>query len=259
MLGALAGDIIGSRFEHANIKRKDFALFHPECTFTDDSVLSIALAESLLDQQDFAGTLRRYYQDYPHAGYGGYFHRWAQDSGMGPYNSFGNGSAMRTSPVGWYYDDLEQALAAAQDQAAVTHDHPEGIKGAQAVVAAIQLARQGKSKKEIKADIQWRCGYDLQRRLDDIRPNYVFDVTCQGSVPEAIIAFLEAQNFEDAIRNAISLGGDSDTIACITGSIAEAFFSGVPSAITQEVFKRLDPALAEVTQRFYREVVEPKL
>ena len=259
MLGALAGDIIGSRFEHANIKSKDFDLFHPECTFTDDSVLTVALAESLLSGEGYAEVMRRYYQEYPYAGYGGYFHRWAQDPSMGPYNSFGNGSAMRTSPVGWYFDDLDQALDAAKKYAAVTHDHPEGIKGAQAVVAAIVLARQGKSPKEIRAHIQWRFDYDLQRRLDEIRPGYDFDVTCQGSVPEAIIAFLEADDLEDAIRNAISLGGDSDTIACITGSIAEAYFSGVPAFIAEGVHQRLDPPLAEVTRRFYRQLVEPKL
>lgn len=259
MLGALAGDIIGSRFEHANIKSKEFELFHSECTFTDDSVLSVALAESLLTGEDYANVMRRYYQAYPHAGYGGYFHRWAQDPAMGAYNSFGNGSAMRTSPLGWYHDDLDEALAAAGNYAAVTHDHPEGIKGAQAVVAAIVLARQGQSRKQIQAWIQWRFDYDLQRRLDDIRPGYDFDVTCQGSVPEAIIAFLEAGNFEDAIRNAISLGGDSDTIACITGSIAEAFYGGVPDAIAQKVFEHLDQTLSEVTRRFRREVIEPKL
>ncbi len=258
MLGALAGDIIGSRFEHANIKTKEFDLFHPECVFTDDSVLSVALAESLLTGADYADVMRGYYQQYPHAGYGGYFHRWAQDPSMGPYNSFGNGSAMRTSPVGWYYDDFDDALAAAEKNAAVTHDHPEGVKGAQAVVAAIVLARQGRDKEDIRTDLQNRFGYDLQRRLDEIRPGYDFDVTCQGSVPEAIIAFLESADFEDAIRNAVSLGGDSDTISCIAGSIAEAFYGGIPALMAKEVFARLDRHLAEVTRCFRREVIEPK-
>ncbi len=258
MLGALAGDIIGSRFEHDNIKRKDFQLFHPDCTFTDDSVLTVALAESLMTGVAYGDLMRRYYHNYPHAGYGGYFHRWAQDPEMGPYHSFGNGSAMRAGPVGWYHDELEKVLAGAARSAAVTHDHPEGIRGARAVAAGILLARQGRSKQEIRDWIEGALGYDLQRRLDQIRPHYTFDVTCQGSVPEAIIAFLEAQDFEDAVRNAISLGGDSDTIACIAGSLAEAFFGGVPEAIAREVFRRLDRPLAEVTRRFRREVIEPK-
>ncbi len=254
MLGALAGDIIGSRFEFNNLKSKDFELFHRDCTFTDDSVLTVALAESLLTGEDYAAVMRRYYADYSDAGYGSYFHRWARDPEMGPYNSFGNGSAMRVSPVGWFFGDLDTVLAEAKKSAAVTHDHPEGIKGAQAVAAAIFLARQKRSRKEIKAYLQWSFDYDLDRTLAEIRPDYEFDVTCQGSVPEAIIAFLEARDFEDAIRNAVSLGGDSDTIACITGSIAEAFYGGVPASIRQEVWGRLDRPMIEIIRRFSQNV-----
>ena len=252
MLGALAGDIIGSRFEFANRKSKDFELFHPDCRFTDDSVLSVALAESLLTGEDYAGLMRRYYRSYPDAGYGGYFRHWAQNSALGPYHSFGNGSAMRTSQVGWYFDELEAALAAAERHAAVTHNHPEGIKGAQAITAAIVLARQGRSKAQIRAEIEGRFGYDLDRSLETIRPGYTFDVTCQGSVPEALIAFFEADGVEDAISNAVSLGGDSDTIACMAGAVAEAYFGGVPEKIARGVFERLDSPLAAIVRKFRR-------
>ncbi|HDR46656.1 MAG TPA: ADP-ribosylglycohydrolase family protein [Geoalkalibacter subterraneus] len=250
MLGALAGDIIGSRFEFNNHKSKQFELFVPQCTFTDDSVLTVALADSLMSGQDYAAVLRRYYRRYPDAGYGGRFHQWAQSPQMGSYNSFGNGSAMRVSPVGWFFDDLERVLDKARKSAAPTHNHPEGIKAAQATAASIFMARRGAGKKEIKDYIQQTFNYDLQRSLNDIRPSYSFNVTCQGSVPEAIIAFLESTDYEDAIRNAVSLGGDSDTIACITGGIAEAFYRGVPEEIAENVWSILDPPLAETTRCF---------
>jgi len=201
--------------------------------------------------------MRRYYRTYPDAGYGGYFRRWARDPAMGPYHSFGNGSAMRTSPVGWYFDELETALAAAERYAAVTHNHPEGIKGAQVITAAIVLARRGGSKAQIRAGIEERFGYDLDRSLATIRPGYTFDVTCQGSVPEALIAFLEAAGVEEAIRNAVSLGGDSDTIACMAGAVAEAYFGGVPKDLARGVFERLDSPLAAVVRRFRSEVGAP--
>ncbi len=254
MLGALAGDIIGSRFEFNNHKSKQFELFDPQCTFTDDSVLTVALADSLMSGEDYAIVLRKYYRRYPDAGYGGRFHQWARSPQMGPYNSFGNGSAMRVSPVGWFFDDLETVLEEAQKSAMPTHNHPEGIKGAQATAACIFMARRGCGKKEIKDYVQQTYNYDLQRSLDDIRPGYSFDVTCQGSVPEAIIAFLESSDFEDAIRNAVSLGGDSDTIACITGGIAEAFYGGVPDEISRHVWSTLDQSLAGTTQSFLQKI-----
>lgn len=254
MLGAILGDIVGSRFEFSQIKTKNFDFFHPDCRFTDDSVLSIALADSLLTGCDFAAVMRRYYAAYPDAGYGGRFHRWAKDSTMGPYNSFGNGSAMRVSPVAWFYDDLDKVLEAAMYSAAVTHDHPEGIRGAQAIACAVYSARQGRSKKEISSMIQWRFDYDLKRTLAEIRPGYAFDVTCQGSVPEAILAFLESRDFEDAVRNAVSLGGDSDTLACMTGSIAEAFY-GIPADLAESVWGYLDEPLTDVIRRFLRQCI----
>ncbi|MGE4543581.1 MAG: ADP-ribosylglycohydrolase family protein [Pedobacter sp.] len=250
MLGALAGDIIGSRFEWNNIKTKDFELFEEDSRFTDDTVLTVAQADSLLSGEPFTLKLKEYFWLYPHAGYGGRFYRWAGSSSAEPYNSFGNGSAMRISPVGWYFNDLSTVLSEAHRSAAVTHNHPEGIKGAQAVAAAIFLARSGEHKADIREFIAMRFGYDFSRSLDDIRPDYCFDVSCQGSVPQALQAFFESDGFEDAIRNAISIGGDSDTIACITGGVAEAFYGEVPDAIAQEVFRRLDEKLACVTRNF---------
>ncbi len=254
MLGALAGDIIGSRFEFNNHKSRQFELFAPQCTFTDDSVLTVALADSLMSGEDYAAVLRRYYRRYPDAGYGGRFHQWAQSPQMGPYNSFGNGSAMRVSPVGWFFDDLEAVLEEARKSAMPTHNHPEGIKGAQATAACIFMARRGAGKEEIRDYIQQTFNYDLQRSLDDIRPDYSFDVTCQGSVPEAIIAFLESRDFEGSIRNAVSLGGDSDTIACITGGIAEGFYGGVPDEIVEKLWQVLDAPLKETTFNFLKHI-----
>lgn len=254
MLGALAGDIIGSRFEWHNIKTKEFELFTAESRFTDDTVLTVAQADSLLGGEPFTAKLKGYFRQYPDAGYGGRFFNWAASDSLEPYYSFGNGSAMRISPVGWYFDDLTTVLDEARRSAAVTHNHPEGIKGAQAVAAAILLARQGKSKAEIRSFISDLFDYDFGWSLADIRPYYVFDVTCQGSVPQALQAFFESDGFVDAIRNAVSIGGDSDTIACITGGVAEAFYGKVPGAIAREVFARLDEKLAGVTRRFMQAV-----
>ncbi len=254
MLGALTGDIIGSRFEWNNIKTKDFNLFEADSRFTDDTVLTVAQADSLLSGEPFVQKLKEYFWLYPHAGYGGRFYRWAGSSSSEPYNSFGNGSAMRVSPVGWYFNDLSTVLSEARHSASVTHSHPEGIKGAQAAAAAIFLARSGEHKADIREFIAMRFGYDFSRSLDEIRPNYSFDVSCQGSVPQALQAFFESEGFEDAIRNAISIGGDSDTIACITGGVAEAFYGEVPDAIAQEVFMRLDEKLAGITRNFLRMV-----
>lgn len=250
MLGALAGDIIGSRFEWHNIKTKGFELFTDDSRCTDDSVLTVAQADALLTGEPFARKLKEYFHRYPHAGYGGRFFQWAGSDCSEPYHSFGNGSGMRVSPVGWYFNDLSTVLSEAQRSAAVTHNHPEGIKGAQAVAAAIFLARSGENKADIREFVSGLFAYDFSWSLDDIRPYYSFDVTCQGSVPQALQAFFESEGFEDAIRNAISIGGDSDTIACMTGAVAEAFYGKVPDAIVKEVFKRLDEKLAGVTRRF---------
>lgn len=250
MIGAIAGDIIGSAYEWHNIKSKEFELFSPRSKFTDDTVLTVAVADCILNNKNYAKTLKEYGRRYPHAGYGGNFNTWLHSDDLGPYNSFGNGSAMRVSPVGFAFDTLDKVLSEARRSAKVTHDHPEGIKGAQATAAAIFLARTGKDKKEIKDYIESTFKYDLSPTLAEIRPGYSFDETCQGSVPQAIIAFLESENYEDAVRNAISIGGDSDTIACITGGIAHAFFQTIPVNIIEESMKRLDKKLFMVVKQF---------
>lgn len=250
MLGAIAGDIIGSIYEFDNIKTVDFPLFDAGSFFTDDSVHTVALAACILHGEDYALKLKEYYRLYPGAGYGGMFHRWASSPGSEPCGSFGNGSAMRVSSVGYAFDDLQEVLEQARASAAVTHDHPEGVKGAQCVAAAIYLARTGASKDDIRAFTEERFGYDLGRTLDEIRPGYRFNETCQGTVPEAVTAFLESESFEDALRLAVSLGGDSDTLACITGGIAQAFYGGVPGFIRQRCLDLLDRRLQEVTVEF---------
>ncbi len=250
MLGAIAGDIIGSIYEGNNIKTKDFPLFSSQCCFTDDTVLTVAIADAILNNFPYADKLKQYYRRYPHAGYGMNFKIWGESSSSEPYNSWGNGSAMRVSPVGLAFDDLDAVLQQAKRTAEVTHNHPEGIKGAQATAAAIVLARTGYNKNQLKSYIENTFGYDLSQTLAAIRPNYQFDVSCQGSVPQAIIAFLESEDFEDAVRNAVSLGGDSDTIACITGSIAQAFYGGVPEFIAQQALNCLDEPLRAVTEEF---------
>jgi ADP-ribosylglycohydrolase len=250
MLGAIAGDIIGSVYEADNIRATQFPLFDYECTFTDDTVLTVALADSILTGAPYVDKLKEYYGRYPHAGYGGKFIMWARSNRREPYNSWGNGAAMRVSPAAWAYDSLDQVLEGAERSAAVTHNHPEGIKGARAVAAAVFLARTGKSKDEIRAYVRKTFWYGLRETLDEIRPEYRFDVSCQGSVPEAITAFLESESYEDAVRKAISLGGDSDTIACMAGGIAQAFYGGVPESIRERVFLILDERLASVTREF---------
>jgi len=218
MIGAIAGDIIGSVYEVTPIKTKEFPLFSRHSIFTDDTVLTVALADSILNNVPYVNKLKEYHHHYPWAGYGGHFERWASSGSSQPYNSWGNGSAMRVSPVGFAYQDLATVLEKAKQSAEVTHNHPEGIKGAQATAAAIFLARTGQDKAAIKEYIEKTFGYPLSRPLDKIRPTYFFDVSCQGSVPQSIIAFLESDSYEDAVRNAISLGGDSDTSHRITVS-----------------------------------------
>jgi ADP-ribosylglycohydrolase len=250
MIGAIAGDIIGSVFEWCPTKRTDFSLFHLLSAYTDDTVLTMAVAEAILKDGDYGRAIKSFARHHPGRGYGGRFMMWMLSPSTEPYNSFGNGSAMRVSPVGFAFDTEDNVLEEAKRSADVTHNHPEGVKGAQATALAIFMARKGRSKADIKREISGRFGYDLDRTLAEIRPAYKFDVTCQGSVPEAIIAFLESDSFEDAIRKAISLGGDADTQACITGGIAEAFYHDVPPEITESVRKRLPDDFLDILDRF---------
>lgn len=250
MIGALAGDIIGSVYEGYPVKTKDFPLFSTHCSFTDDSVLSVAIAKAILRNEDYALTVKQIGRKYPDCGYGGAFINWLFSDFSLPYNSWGNGSAMRVSPVGFAFDSEDQVLSEAEKTAEITHNHPEGIKGAQATALAVFLARSERDKDLIKKVIQQRFGYNLNRTLDGIRRDYHFDISCQGTVPEAIIAFLESDSIEDAIRNAISLGGDSDTLACITGGIAHAYYRKVPAFIYRKVKELLPVDLWHITEEF---------
>ena len=245
MLGALAGDIIGSPYEFYNTKSMDFELFTEWTKFTDDSVMTLAVAKWLIeDAEHSARHLIRCMQElgrrYPRAGYGGNFDWWLRQENPQPYNSWGNGAGMRVSPVGLYAKTLDDALVLAEISASVSHNHQEGIKGAQAIAASVFLCKDGKSKQEIKEYVEETFGYNLSRTIDDIRPNYYFDVSCQGSVPEAIIAFLEGNSFEEVIRLAISIGGDSDTIGCMAGAIAACRYP-----IPDDIAKRCDSLLTE--------------
>ncbi|MBF0752015.1 MULTISPECIES: ADP-ribosylglycohydrolase family protein [Pasteurellaceae] len=252
MLGAIVGDVVGSRFECNNYRATDFKLIVPQCRFTDDTVCTIAVADWLNQgvKENLVEIMRYWGLRYYNAGYGGMFYRWLNPAiEPEPYNSWGNGSAMRVSPVGWAFDTLEETLEYAKRSAEITHNHPEGIKGAQATATAIFLARTTKDKTKIKAYIEETFGYNLSQTCDEIRPEYKFDVSCQGSVPQAIVAFLESENFEHAIRLAVSLGGDSDTIAAITGSISEAFYGEIPSEIVSQVIPKLPQEFLTVLEQ----------
>ncbi len=255
MMGAIAGDVVGSIYESKsrNIKTKDFALFEPTKFFTDDTVMTVAVADALLDGADIGRKIRKWARAYPRRGYGGYFRRWMRSEDPQPYNSYGNGSAMRVSAAGWLAQSEAQCVAFARASAAPTHGHPEGIKGAEATAWAIWGARAGASAKALREGITRRYGYDLSRTCDEIRPDYAFDVTCQGTCPQAFTAALEAEDFEDALRLAISLGGDADTLAAIAGSIAEARF-GIPESIRATTLGYLDTRLLKVIARFYAEL-----
>ena len=250
MLGTIAGDVIGSVYEVDRIKHTDFALFSAWSRFTDDTVLTIATAHALLTGQPYADAYHEFGNRYPKAGYGGTFRQWLARPDRRPYNSFGNGSAMRVGPVGLALRTADEVLAEAVRSAAVTHDHTEGIRGAQAVALATFLARTGHTKDAIRQEIETQLGYDLSRTLGEIRPTYEYDATCQGSVPEAITAFLESDSVESAIRLSISLGGDADTQAAIAGGIAEAFYGGVPEPIPTEVLSRLPQEFRDVIAEF---------
>jgi ADP-ribosylglycohydrolase len=255
MIGAIAGDVIGSVHEGASTKSKDFPLFISASTFTDDTVLTVAIADSLLHRRNYVDALHAYFDMFPNAGYGGTFTRWAAHKVRTPYGSWGNGSAMRVSPVAYAHGTLEDVLQEAKRSAEVTHNHQHGIRGAQATAAAIFLARNGSSKEQIRRYTEETFDYFLDETLAEIRPTYPFDVSCQGSVPQAILAFLESNDYEDAIRNAISLGGDADTMACIAGGIAEAFYGGVPEDIRSRTLARLDKRLREVVEKFVERYV----
>jgi ADP-ribosylglycohydrolase len=256
MIGAIIGDMVGSRFERRGqrIKTKEFDLFTDESHFTDDTVMSIATADCLLNDPELNYTY--YYQKwgrlYFNCGFGGFFKKWVISQNPTPYNSYGNGSAMRVSPVAYAYNSLDEIIVGASKSAEVTHNHPEGMKGAQATATAIFMAKSGTTKEGMRILLESTYGYDLQRHSDQIRESYGFDVTCQGSVPEAIISFLDSENFEDAIRIAVSLGGDSDTIACITGSIAESYYKEIPEWIVDAAKAKLTKDLLLVYNDFNR-------
>ena len=259
MYGAILGDMIGAPYEFdMGDKSKDFPLFGRGSIYTDDSVMTIAVAEALMKSKDSVDetiratlieSMQRWGQKYPNAGYGGMFYHWLRAVDPQPYNSFGNGSAMRVSSAGWLYKTLDETRRVARLTAEVTHNHPEGIKGAEATASAIYLARTGADKEKIKNYIINEFGYDLSRTCDEIRPSYHHVETCQETVPEAITAFWEGNNFEDVIRTAVSLGGDCDTLTCIAGSIAEAFY-GVPDSLKSECLNRLPTDMADVLVEF---------
>jgi len=253
MIGAIAGDIIGSVYEgheHA-IKTKDFLLFNPACRFTDDTVLTVAVADAIISGTPYREAMLHWGRRYPKAGYGGAFMKWLAAGNPVPYNSWGNGSAMRVSPVGFLFDSEASVLEEAKKSAEVTHSHSEGIKGAQATSLAIFMARKGAGKEAIRSRISELFDYDLDRSIDDIRPEYTFEISCQKSVPESIIAFLDSVSWEDAVRNAISLGGDSDTQACIAGGIAEAYYGGVPDEVRAKTASILTTEQRRVVSLLY--------
>lgn len=256
MLGAMIGDVVGSRFEWDNIKTKEFDLFTDDCFVTDDSVMTFAIAKAIMESdsnfENLSAKAIEYMQKlgrkYPYCGYGGNFAGWLLSSNPKPYNSWGNGAAMRVSSVAYAGNTIEEVIELSKKVTEVTHNHPEGIKGAEATAVTIYMARTGKSIQEIKDYINEHY-YKIDFKLDDIRDDYTFDVSCQGTVPQALVAFFESVDFEDAIRNAISLGGDSDTLAAIAGSIAEAYY-GIPTKVREAAIKYLDKYLSEILFEF---------
>ena len=258
MLGAIIGDVAGSHYEHFPTKSMGVDFFREHTCITDDTVLTIAVADWILNGGELFEYFHSYVARYPDAGYGGTFINWARCLETQPYNSWGNGSAMRVSPVAYAKTSLDEVLDLAEQSACVTHNHPDGIAGAKATAAAIYLARMGNSKLEIREFVENTFEYDLSRTIDEIRPAYSFDVSCSGSVPESIIAFLESDSFESAIELAISLGGDSDTMACIAGAIAEPFYNGVPNEIWQTTKTYLNEDLLSVVKQFRYRFVDAK-
>jgi len=261
MYGAILGDIIGQPYEFGpnNIKTKDFSLFTKKSRFTDDSVMTVAICDGILTagfdadektmKKSMIEAMHKWGNLYPNAGYGGTFIRWLAMKSYEPYNSWGNGSAMRVSSVGWFFHTLERTREVARWSAEVTHNHPEGVKGSEAVASVIWMARKGIPKEEIKTYVGKEFGYDLNKSCDEIRPQYEFDVSCQGTVPQAITAFLEGTNFEDVIRTAVSLGGDCDTLTCIAGGMAEAFY-GVPENLKEKCLEFTTREMHEIMKMF---------
>lgn len=257
MYGAIIGDICGSIYEFHNLKvydPKKIPLIDERCFFTDDTVCTCAIIDALLSNKNYKKAVYRWANKYPKRGYGHRFALWYTSLFPRPYNSWGNGSAMRVSGIGWEFGTIDETLEEAKRSARITHNHPEGIKGAQATAAAIFLARNGQSKDTIKMFIEDTFGYNLHRSLAEIRPHYEFDETCQGSVPEAIIAFLESEDYTTTIQNAISIGGDTDTIACIAGGIAEAYYKHIPNELLDFAKQKLSEEMVELLDRFYREI-----
>lgn len=252
LMGAICGDIIGSPYEYrgARTKNYDFNPFPPRACFTDDTVMSIAIADWIMHGGDLSKMMQKWGKKYPYAGFGGMFIQWLEEENPKPYNSFGNGAAMRVSPVGCAFDALEETLQKAKESAEVTHNHPEGIKGAQAIAAAIFMSRTGMPMEEIKDYISKTFKYDLNRTCDQIRPGYNFDITCQGSVPESIICFLESKDYEDCVRLAVSMGGDADTMGAIAGSIAAAYYGEIPEPIVKNCWAKLPEDIKEIIEKF---------
>lgn len=261
MKGAIIGDIIGSAYEFSEMKDVNFEFFSRKSFFTDDSIMTVAVAEALLSgkegeelKDELIDSMKNWGRKYPGAGFGGTFIKWILTGNREAYGSYGNGSAMRVSPAGWLYDTMEETLEKAKMTAEVTHNHPEGIKGAQAVAACIFLGRNGASKDEIRKFVEDTFDYPLNRTCDEIRKDYCFDVTCMGSVPESIIAFLEGNDFEECVRLSVSLGGDADTTGAITGSIAEAFYGGIGS-LDDKIYEYVDDdKMLSVIERFYEAI-----
>ena len=254
MYGAIIGDICGSIYEFNNFKTDNpekIQILDPRCFFTDDTVLTCAIIDAVLSKRDYKKAVYSWAKKYPKRGYGTRFIQWFTSLSPTPYNSWGNGSAMRVGGIGWAFETIEETLIEAKRSAEITHNHPEGIKGAQATAAAIFLARGGKTKEVIKKCIEDSFGYNLRRTLREIRPNYSFDESCQRTVPEAIVAFLESNDFTGAIQNAISLGGDADTLACITGGIAEAFYKEIPDELIKFAKQKLPRKMLDLLEKFY--------
>jgi ADP-ribosylglycohydrolase len=257
MLGAIAGDMIGVPWESSGAKRHDFPLFSEFSRFSDDTVMTVAVASALLDDRDYVRSMRTFGRRHPFVGYGARFEQWLLHEDLEPFESYGNGGAMRAGPIGYAASSVGEVLEQAARCAAPTHGHPEGVKGAQAVALAVFLARSGARKEDIRRELADRFDYDLGRTVESIRPSYTFDVAAARSVPEAIICFLDAADFEDAVRNAVSLGGDADTMACIAGAIAEAHWGGVPEAIEREVRARLPGDFIDVLEQFRARYMRP--
>jgi len=254
MLGAIAGDIIGSIYERNSIKSKQFELFSSNNFFTDDTVLTVAIAKSIINHENYIDNIIDFGLKYYDVDYGSSFRKWLKSETHKPYNSWGNGSAMRVSAIGFAFQTEEEVLLEAQKSAEITHNHIEGIKGAKATALAIFMAKNGKTKEEIRTIISQKFDYNLNRTVDEIRPFYKFFVSSQQSVPESIICFLDSNSYEDAIRNAISLGGDADTMATIAGGIAEAYYEGVPKEISKNVYEKLPKEFLEILLRFKDEI-----